>query len=116
MKRVTGALLSAALVVGLSAVAFGQATEDEVAKGGQFPLAAKAGQDSHAFDQAPPGATNQGKFDMDKWMYGHAWDAPPVTKIWNPVKLKLMRGEKVTGGTLFSSTDPATYCAMADAG
>ena len=28
----------------------------------------------------------------------------------------MMRGEKVTGGTLFSATDPATYCAMANAG
>ena len=32
------------------------------------------------------------------------------------MKLKLQRGEKVTGGTLFSATDPATYCAMANAG
>ena len=116
MKQVTGVLLSAALVLGLSAVAFGQATEDEVAKGGQFPLAAKAGQDSHAFDQAPAGAANQGKFDMDKWKYGHAWDAPPSVKIWNPVKLKMMRGEKVVGGTVFAATDPDTYCAMANGG
>src|SRR5438876_9751605 len=28
----------------------------------------------------------------------------------------MIRGEKVTGGTLFSATDPATYCAMANAG
>ena len=87
-------LLSVGLALGASAVAFGQATEDEIAKGGQFPLAAKAGQDSHAFDQAPPGAVNQGKFDMDKWKYGHAWDAPAGGKIWNPVKLKMMRGQK----------------------
>jgi 2-keto-3-deoxy-L-rhamnonate aldolase RhmA len=32
------------------------------------------------------------------------------------VKLKMMRGEKVTGGTVFSSSDPSTYCAMANAG
>ena len=37
-------------------------------------------------------------------------------KIWNPAKLKMMQGGKVTGGTLFSATDPATYCAMANAG
>jgi 2-keto-3-deoxy-L-rhamnonate aldolase RhmA len=36
--------------------------------------------------------------------------------VWNPVRLKMMQGGKVTGGTLFSSTDPATYCAMANAG
>jgi len=116
MKHITCALLSAALALGLRAAAFGQATEDEIAKGGQFPLAAKAGQDSHAFDQAPAGAVNQGKFDMDKWKYGHAWDAPSGTKIWNPVKLKMMRGEKVVGGTVFAATDPDTYCAMANAG
>src|ERR1019366_7463485 len=50
------------------------------------------------------------------WKYGPAFDAPAGSKIWNPVKLKMMRGEKVTGGTVFSSTDPATYCAMANAG
>jgi 2-keto-3-deoxy-L-rhamnonate aldolase RhmA len=32
------------------------------------------------------------------------------------VKLKMMQAGKVTGGTLFSATDPATYCAMANAG
>ena len=33
------------------------------------PLAAKAGQDSHAIDQAPAGALNQGKFDGGKLVY-----------------------------------------------
>ena len=28
----------------------------------------------------------------------------------------MQQGGKVTGGTLFSATDPATYCAMANAG
>ncbi len=42
--------------------------------------------------------------------------APAGSKIWNPAKLKLMQGGKVTGGTLFSATDPTTYCAMANAG
>ena len=28
----------------------------------------------------------------------------------------MMQGGKVTGGTLFSATDPSTYCAMANAG
>jgi 2-keto-3-deoxy-L-rhamnonate aldolase RhmA len=59
---------------------------------------------------------NQGPFDASKWKYGHAFDAPEVSKIWNPVKLKMMTGGKVTGGTLFASTDPAIYCAMANAG
>jgi len=82
----------------------------------QFPLAAPAGTDSNARTTAPQGATNTGPFDPSTWKYGTAWNAPANSKIWNPVKLKLMRGEKVTGGTLFSATDPATYCAMANAG
>jgi 2-keto-3-deoxy-L-rhamnonate aldolase RhmA len=82
----------------------------------QFPLAAPAGTDSNARGVAPPGAVNQGRFDPGTWKYGPAFNAPPNAKIWNPVKLKMMQGGKVTGGTVFSATDPATYCAMANAG
>jgi 2-keto-3-deoxy-L-rhamnonate aldolase RhmA len=82
----------------------------------EFPLAAPAGRDSNARNVAPPGAANQGAFDPATWKYGGAFNPPAGSKIWNPVKLKMMRGEKVTGGTLFSATDPATYCAMANAG
>jgi 2-keto-3-deoxy-L-rhamnonate aldolase RhmA len=82
----------------------------------QFPLAAPAGKDSGARATAPAGAVNQGPFDPGTWKYGSAFNAPAGAKIWNPAKLKLMQGGKVTGGTLFSATDPATYCAMANAG
>ena len=82
----------------------------------QFPLAAPAGKDSNARMIAPAGAVNQGPFDPGTWRYGTAFNPPAGSKIWNPVKIKLMQGGKVTGGTLFSSTDPATYCAMANAG
>ncbi len=82
----------------------------------KFPLAAPAGKDSGAITKAPAGAVNQGVIDEKTWKYGHAFDAPPNGKIWNPVKLKMMRGEKVTGGTVFASSDPSTYCAMANAG
>jgi 2-keto-3-deoxy-L-rhamnonate aldolase RhmA len=92
------------------------ATEDAVASGGDFPLAAKAGQDSNAKTVAPAGAVNQGPYDMTKWKYGTAWNAPASAKIWNPVKLKMMAGQKVTGGTLFAATDASTYCAFATAG
>jgi 2-keto-3-deoxy-L-rhamnonate aldolase RhmA len=81
-----------------------------------FPLAAPAGKDSNATTTPPAGAVNQGPFNPSTWKYGPAFDPPAGSKIWNPVKLKLMQGGKVTGGTLFSSTDPATYCAMANAG
>jgi hypothetical protein len=82
----------------------------------QFPLAAPAGKDSGAKQGAPGGASNQGAFDPAKWKYGTSFDAPPGSKIWNPAKLKLMQGGKVTGGTLFGASDPSTYCAMANAG
>ena len=81
-----------------------------------FPLAAPAGQDSGAIDKAPPGADNQGPVDEKSWKYGHAFDAPSNAKIWNPVMIKMMKGEKVTGGTVFSTDSPETYCAMANAG
>jgi 2-keto-3-deoxy-L-rhamnonate aldolase RhmA len=94
-----------------------QANEDNVAAAqSKYPLAAPAGVDSHALEHAPPGAANQGPYDMSKWKYGHAWDAPNGAKIWNPVKIKMMQGGKVTGGTLFAATDPSIYCAMANAG
>ncbi len=82
----------------------------------QFPLAAPAGKDSGAITKPLPNGVNQGMIDEATWKYGTGFDAPPNSKIWNPVKLKLMRGKKVTGGTLFSATDPATYCAFANSG
>jgi 2-keto-3-deoxy-L-rhamnonate aldolase RhmA len=82
----------------------------------QFPLAAPAGKDSGALTTPLPGAVNQGAFNPATWKYGPAFGAPAGSKIWNPVKLKMMQGGKVTGGTLFNSTDPALYCAMANAG
>src|SRR5688572_14231702 len=81
----------------------------------QFPLAAPAGKDSGAKTTAPAGATNQGAFDPARWQYGTAFNAPAGSKIWNPAKLKLMQGGKVTGGTVFAATDPSTYCAFANA-
>jgi 2-keto-3-deoxy-L-rhamnonate aldolase RhmA len=81
-----------------------------------FPLAAAAGKDSNARMAAPANAANQGPFDPATWKYGTAFNPPANSKVWNPVKLKMMQGGKVTGGTLFNSTDPAIYCAMANAG
>lgn len=82
----------------------------------KFPLAAPAGVDSKAKDTPPAGAVNTGPFNPASWKYGPAFTPPPGTKIWNPVKLKMIAGQKTTGGTVFSATDPATYCAMANAG
>ena len=81
-----------------------------------FPLAAPAGKDSNARNVAPPGAMNRGLFDPATWKYGPAFNPPPAAKIWNPMKLKMQQGAKLTGGTLLSATDPSTYCAMANAG
>jgi hypothetical protein len=81
-----------------------------------FPLAAPAGQNSDAIDKALPGAVNAGPLNPQAWQRGPADAPPPDAKIWNPVMIKMMKGEKVTGGTLFSSDSPETYCAMANAG
>src|SRR5258705_1935334 len=81
-----------------------------------FPLAAPAGRDSNAKAVAPPGAVNQGAFDMSAWKYGPVFNAPPGSKIWNPAKIKLMAGGKVVGGTVTGVVDPNTYCAMANGG
>ena len=82
----------------------------------KFPLAAAAGRDSGAKTAAPADAVNKGAFDPTTWKYGPAFDPPAGSMIWNPAKLKLQQGGKVTGGTLFGATDPSTYCAMANAG
>jgi 2-keto-3-deoxy-L-rhamnonate aldolase RhmA len=82
-----------------------------------FSLAAPAGKDSNARKTALPGAVNKGPFDPATWKYGGAWAGPAgSSKIWNPVKLKMQQGAKIVGGTVYNSTDPAIYCAMANAG
>jgi 2-keto-3-deoxy-L-rhamnonate aldolase RhmA len=86
------------------------------AKPPSFPFAAPAGKDSNARNVAPAGALNKGAFDPKTWKNGGAFAAPAGTKVWNPVKLKMQRGETVIGGTLYNATDPAVYCAMANAG
>ncbi len=142
--------IALALAVAL-AVAFGfrivqaraQATEDtagsraprgRMALGGpahystNFPLAAPAGTDSNALQQAPPGAVDQGPIgpmscelsegcaEPKTWKFGSAFNPPPDAKLWNPVMIKMKEGGKVTGGTVFSADTPQTYCAMANAG
>lgn len=81
-----------------------------------FPLAAPAGKDSNARQVAPPGAVNQGPYDMSAWKYGNGFAAPAGSKIWNPAKIKLMQGNKLVGGTVSAVGEPSTYCAMANAG
>jgi 2-keto-3-deoxy-L-rhamnonate aldolase RhmA len=86
-----------------------------VASGTKFPLAAPAGKDSGQMTTPPAGAVNQGPLDPAHWKYGPAYDMPDGG-IWNPVMIKMMKGETVTGGTVFSTDTPETYCAMANAG
>ena len=81
----------------------------------QFPLAAPAGKDSGAITNAPPGRRIRERSIQPTGNTGTR-STRRNAKIWNPVKLKMMRGEKVTGGTVFSSDSPETYCAMANAG
>jgi 2-keto-3-deoxy-L-rhamnonate aldolase RhmA len=108
MKRLLSAV---ALSAALGMIMFRATGQNQ-----QFPLAAPAGKDSGAIKTPLPGGVNQGPIDPTTWKYGPQFRPPADAKIWNPVKVKMMRGEKVTGGTVFSSTDPATYCAMANAG
>ncbi len=82
----------------------------------KFPLAAPSGVDSRARETAPSGAVNTGAFDPASWKFGPAFNPPAGSGLWNPVKVKLQQGGKVTGGTLFAATDPEIYCAMANAG
>ncbi len=81
----------------------------------QLQLAAPAGKDSGQRANAPAGAANQGPFDPKTWKDGPAYDTPDAG-IWNPVMIKMMKGEKVTGGTVVSTDTPETYCAMANSG
>ncbi len=82
----------------------------------KFPLAAPAGRDSGAAATPPAGAVNSGPFNPATWKYGPAFNPPATARVWNPVRLKMQQGGKVTGGTVFAATDPSTYCAMANAG
>ena len=83
---------------------------------GKFPMAAPAGKDSNARQVAPPGAVNQGPYDMSTWKYGSAFNTPAGAKLWNPAKIKLMQGGKLVGGTVRAAGEPSVYCAMANAG
>jgi hypothetical protein len=82
----------------------------------EFPLAAPAGKDSNAKTTAPAARSTRDHLTRQAGNTGRRSIPRPDAKIWNPAKLKLMQGGKVTGGTVFSATDPATYCAMANAG
>jgi 2-keto-3-deoxy-L-rhamnonate aldolase RhmA len=113
MRRVRY-LLTASIAVALLGIAAWQVSAAQAPNA--FPLAAPPGRDSNAKAVAPPGAVNQGPFDMSAWKYGAAFNAPPGSKVWNPAKIKLMQGGKLVGGTISGVTDPATYCAMANAG
>lgn len=132
MTRIHMAALAAALAGGLVTLA-GQAQNSQApgrppapnadpyannpdAGTQKFPLAAPAGKDSGAATTPPAGAVNQGPVNPATWKYGPAFTPPGGGRIWNPVKLKMMQGGKVTGGTVFGATDPSTYCAMANAG
>ncbi len=125
MKKISWMLLSAALCAGVAGVAVAQnapISADPYANNAaagtlQFPLAAKAGQDSGAARTALPGAANTGAINTATWKYGPQ-NAPPAggSPIWNPAMVKMKAGGKVTGATVFSTSSPETYCAMANAG
>ena len=117
-SRTLLAALGAALLAS-TCVAFAQDTsqDDSNAKAGKWPLAAKAGVDSHAFTTPPPGATNKGVFNDKTWVRGHNTDAPAGgSPIWNPVKLKMMQGGKITSVTVPADSNANVYCEAANSG
>ena len=67
-------------LVGLSAIGLllGAAIVQVGAQQSGFPLAAPAGVDSKAREIAPPGAVNQGPYNMNTWKYGPAFNPPPL--------------------------------------
>jgi 2-keto-3-deoxy-L-rhamnonate aldolase RhmA len=111
-------VFSAAFSAALLASTCVALAQDDAATGGQtaFPLAAPAGVDSHADKVAPPGAVNQGPFNANTWKFGHRTDYPEGTPIWNPVKVKMMAGGKVTSVTIDGNDTPTDYCAAANSG
>ena len=116
MKFTVFSVAFAAVLLAGTAMSLAQGNGGDCRGSCDFPLAAKAGQISGARQKPLPGAVNQGPFDAAKWKYGHAFDPPAGAKIWNPVKLKMMQGGKITSGSIAGNSDPATYCAMANAG
>jgi 2-keto-3-deoxy-L-rhamnonate aldolase RhmA len=111
-------LFSAAFCAALLAGTCAALAQDDAATGGltKYPLAAKAGVDSHADKVAPPGAVNTGPFSDKTWKFGHRTDYPQGTPIWNPVKVKMMAGGKITSVTINGNDTPTDYCAAANSG
>src|ERR1035438_2381885 len=121
MRRIAVVVVVAAMGLG-AAVARGQSSNSDPYASNPTPgqanlsQAAPAGKDSGEREKAPAGAVNQGPYDAKAWKYGPAYDVKGDVPIWNPVMIKMIKGEKVTGGTVFSTDTPETYCAMANAG
>ena len=121
MRRIAVVVVVAAMGLG-AAVARGQSSNSDPYASNPTPgqanlsQAAPAGKDSGEREKAPAGAVNQGPYDAKAWKYGPAYDVKGDVPIWNPVMIKMMKGEKVTGGTVFSTDTPETYCAIANAG
>jgi len=121
VAAVVTAVVGLSAVVGVRVVRGQSSNSDPYASNptpGQANLsqAAPAGKDSGEREKAPAGAVNQGPYDAKTWKYGPGYDVKGDVPIWNPVMVKMMKGEKVTGGTVFSTDTPETYCAMANAG
>jgi 2-keto-3-deoxy-L-rhamnonate aldolase RhmA len=117
-SKVFLATLCAALLAGTYAFAQDTSGDDSNAMAQKkWPLAAKAGVDSHADKVAPPGAVNQGAFNMNSWKRGHTFDPPAGgSPIWNPVKVKMMAGGKISSITVPSGSTPQIYCQAANQG
>src|SRR5260221_8492018 len=92
-------LIAAPLAGAVLGIAVWQAAAQQAPNA--FPLAAPAGRDSNARAVSPPGAVNQGPYNMSTWKYGSAFNAPAGTKNRNPPNIQLMQSGKLVGGPLF---------------
>jgi 2-keto-3-deoxy-L-rhamnonate aldolase RhmA len=82
----------------------------------KWPLAAKAGVDSHALTTPLPGEINKGAYSDKTWIRGHRQDAPAGAQLWNPVKVKMMQGGKITSVTVPADSNANVYCEAANSG
>ena len=83
---------------------------------GKWPLAAKAGVDSHAFDKGLPPAASIRGLSITRNGYPAITTILPRAPLWNPVKVKMMEGGMVTSVTVAAMRAPANYCAAANPG
>ena len=109
-------LLAAAMCAAVSfAASAAMAQDDGVARPNNYKYAPAKGVDSKSFDKAPSDATNQGRFNMKTWKFGHSHDIPATAvRLWNPAMIKFKNGGQLFSDTVNGDSTPENYCANAN--